>query len=508
MPAMIPIGELQEKGKIIHEIKGYLPSAYARYIDWNNIKEPQAIQYTSPEAMHAYNLAAIRSYVSTLANHDAIPRDAGEEISQKLTRENVTFLSADEWESILRHDVRGLVRACQDKLSEKATRWLYLGLTSYDVINTAQSAALRDVAYELIIPEGVKLGNTMIRRAKEHRDTVIAGRTHRQHAAATTVGHWIGETLDGYVPALNLSADRTDELKGKIQGFVGTRAAPHALFRDRINPRTLETETLAKLGLEPSLISSQVLHPYHYAQYFFPFILLYGSMAKFANDVRNFQQTEVGEIYEARLSERVGSSTGATKRNPITSENIGGHWRQLKPKVISILDDYITDFQRDLQDSANKRYYMNEVPQIVLHGIRSTERIANNMTIRADRALQNLGVTQGLILGEPLQLYLQVHCAERGMNVDTHEHVRLLADRAIEDGEPFFEYMQRDSLVRGMLNEMHPEDKEMLLNPEKYLGTAKEDMDRAIGIWERDLDVLSNRAQAYKEMRLQRVKSS
>ena len=96
MPAPISLAEIQEVGKQIHPIKGFLPSAYARYVPWNNIGQPQAIQYTSPEAMHEYNLTVIRSYVRTLGRYDAIPRDAATEISDKLTRKNIPFLSADE----------------------------------------------------------------------------------------------------------------------------------------------------------------------------------------------------------------------------------------------------------------------------------------------------------------------------------------------------------------------------------------------------------------------------
>lgn len=499
MPAPIPLAELQEVGKKIHPIKGYLPSAYARYVPWKDIKEPQAVQYTSPEAMHEYNLTAIRSYARVLGRHGAIPQDAADEIAEKLNRENVSFLSADEWEDILRHDIRGLVTACKDKLSDNARHWLYIGLTSYDVINTAQSAALRDVTYELIVPDGLALADVFIKRAREEANTVVSGRTHRQQAVATTVGHWMGEVLDGYVPALMQTLYASDNLKGKVSGFVGTRAATNFLFRRNVHPRTLERETLDLMYLKPARMSSQVVNQYWYAQYFAPLLFLYGSLAKFANDVRSYQQTEVGEIFEARLSERVGSSTGAAKRNPITSENIGAHWRQLKPKFQSILDDFITDFQRDLQDSANKRYYVNEVPQIVLHGVRSAKGVAERMTIRRERALQNLGITEGLIISEPLQLALQVYCAERGMDVDTHDHVRLLADRAIEQGEPFIDFMQQDTLVQGMLPTLTRRRRDMLLKPETYLGAIREDIRLSTGEWERELRKLKDRVEEHQE---------
>lgn len=487
MPSPISINELSQKGARIAEIEGFLPSSYSRYIDWENIMEPEVIQYVVPEALHAYSLAVIRAYTQVLAKYGAIPKAASDEIREKLTRENVSFREQQKWEDKLRHDVRGLVRACQDVLSAQSRYWLYLGLTSYDVINTSWSLALRDVSYEVIVPRGIRFARELLRRAKLEKSTVVIGRTHKQHAAATTVGHWLMEVLGGFMPPLTSQLEYSYNLAGKISGFVGTRAAQQLLFGKNIPPRILEKETLDRLFIKADPLTGQVVHQSHYFPYFSNLVNMAGNVAKFAEDLRNFQQTEVSEIFEQRLSSQVGSSTGATKRNPIDSENIGSHWRQILPKLLSAAEDFLTDFQRDLRNSANLRYYGSEIPFLAGHMIRKAANIAEKMTIRRDRMAYNIGLTKGLILGEPLQLTLQVYCAKRGIDLDTHEYVRQLSDKAQEEATDFREVIQKDKLINEMLSSLDKESRETLLSPEKYLGTVEEDVELISDEWEKQL---------------------
>ncbi len=487
MPAPISLDELRRNGQKVAEIEGYLPSSYPRYVDWEDIKEPEVIQYVVPEAIHDYSLVALRAYTRVLANHGAIPKDSATEIGQRLTRANVPFRKQQEWEHKLRHDIRGLIRACQEVLSEQSRRWLYIGLTSYDVINTAWSLALRDVSYEVLVPRGIQFSKNLLGRAKLEKSTLMIGRTHKQHAATTTVGHWLMEILGGFMPPLMRQLDYASDLRGKTSGFVGTRAAQKLLFGNAVHPRNLENETLSLLYLKPDPLTGQVVHQSYYVQYFANLVSLAGNVAKFAEDVRNFQQTEVSEVFEQRLSQQVGSSTGAHKRNPIDSENIGGHWRQILPKLVSVYEDFITDFQRDLRNSANLRYYGSEIPFITGYMIRKGATIAEKMTIRKDRMAHNIGMTQGLILGEPLQLTLQVFCAKRGLDLDTHEYVRKLANKAQEEGIEFWKVIKEDALVNELLSSLDKESKETLLSPEKYLGTVEEDVSIMVEEWEKQL---------------------
>jgi len=117
MPASIPLEELRQVGPKIAEVEEYIPSASPRYVDWEDIVEPEVLQYVAPGAIHGNSLAVIRAYNRVLGNRNAIPQDAAEEIVSKLNRANVPYRRQQYWEGKLRHDVRGLVRASQEVLS-------------------------------------------------------------------------------------------------------------------------------------------------------------------------------------------------------------------------------------------------------------------------------------------------------------------------------------------------------------------------------------------------------
>ncbi|MGQ9781376.1 MAG: lyase family protein [Nitrososphaeria archaeon] len=493
MPAPISLEELKSISSKVVEVEEYLPSSYLRYIDWEKLEEPEVVQYLSPGAIYEYQLTFVRSYVHVLRENGAIPCKVADEIIQGLSRKNVSYRKQQQWEDRLRHDIRGLVRACQEVLSKEARYYMYLGLTSYDVINSAWSAALRDVAYEVIVPKGMELSRIIIKRAREEKKTVMVGRTHKQHAAATTVGHWLMEILGGIMPLLIEQLNLSDNLKGKVSGFVGTFAAQKFLFDQRVDPKKLESETLSLMNLRPDFLTGQVVHQTYYLPYFANMISIAGNLAKFGEDLRNFQQTEVSEIVEQRLSEQVGSSTGVHKRNPIDSENIGGHWRQILPKIISVYEDYVTDFQRDLRSSSNLRYYGSEIPFITYHMLRKAVKVSQNMTIRRQKMMENLGITKGLILAEPLQLALQVYCIKKGLEIDSHEYVRKLSDRAVDENKDFVSVAKNDMLVREMLDNLSEEKRLTLLSPEKYVGTAEDDVDNLSCQWEQQLAELEDR---------------
>jgi len=498
MPAPISLEELKSIGAKVVEVEEYLPSSYLRYVDWAKLDEPEVIQYLSPGAIYEYQLIFIRSYAHVLRKYGVIPDRAADEIIRGLSRRNVPYRKQQEWEDKLKHDIRGLVRACQEVLSKEARYYIYLGLTSYDVVNSAWSAALRDVAYEVIVPKGVELSRILIRRAREEKETVMVARTHKQHAVATTVGHWLMEILGGIMPLLVEQLNLSDNLRGKTSGFVGTSAAQKFLFGERVHPKEIERETLSLMHLKPDPLTGQVVHNTYYVPYFANLVSIAGNLAKFGEDLRNFQQTEVSEIMEQRLSDQVGSSTGAHKRNPINSENIGGHWRQILPKIVSLYEDFVTDFQRDLRSSSNLRYYGSEIPFMAYHMLRRSVTVSQNMTIRRQRMIENLGITRGLILAEPLQLALQVYCAKKGLEIDAHEYVRRLSDKAIEGDRDFVTVARNDELVQEMLSGLSEEKRSILLSPERYLGTAVEDVENLSLQWEQQLDELQGRIEGHR----------
>ncbi len=499
MPSQIPGKELDTAFKGIKDLMGYLPSSAERYL------EKEVIGYTMPDAVHSYGLCVLRTYAHVLGELGEIPKEVAEEIVQKVRRENVPFKISREWEVKLRHDIRGMVKNAQTPLGDKAKNFLYPGLTSYDVINTSQSMALKDFASELMIPKSIEFSRNLIDKGREHKETILTGRTHKQHAAATTVAHYILEILGGFMPSLMGYRDSKDDLRGKLSGFVGTNASKVLLFET--DPNIIDEKFFKLIGLKKDEITGQVVHQYWYTDYFSRLVQMCGSIAKFANDVRNYQQTEVGEMFEQRLEEQVGSSTGAHKANPINSEQIsGGRWNQLVAQLFASFQDFITDFQRDLRDSMNKRVYMEEMTNMSYGMVKRASSMAEKMTIRREKMAENLGITQGLICAEPLQLYLQQW---KGLNTDdyfdAHEYVRRMSNLAREEGISFFELMEKDELVQAALSSAPEKTRGMILDPEKYIGTCIRDFETQSKKWEEQLYELERDVKKHLEMAAGRI---
>jgi adenylosuccinate lyase len=481
MPSQIPKDELDSAFAGIRELMGYLPSSAGRYL------EKEVIGYTMPDAVHSYGLCVLRNYAHVLGELGEIPKEVADEIVEKVRRENVTYKMSAEWEDKLKHDIRGMVRNAQATLSDKAKNFVYPGLTSYDIINTSQSMALKDFAYELMIPKSIEFARNLIKKGSENKETIMVGRTHKQHAAATTVAHYVGEILGGFVPSLAGYEDSAAELRGKLSGFVGTNASRTLLFNKF--PSLIDDEFFGLIGLKKDEMTGQVVHQNWYSDYFSRLVQMCGSIAKFASDLRNYQQTEVGEMFEQRLEEQVGSSTGAHKANPINSEQIsGGRWNQLVAQLFASYQDFITDFQRDLRDSMNKRLYMENMTNIGYGMAKRAASVADRMTIRKEKMAENLGITQGLICAEPLQLYLQQWT---GLNtdgyVDAHEHLRKISNRVRDEGVSFFELIEKDELIQRALKDAPERKREMMLKPEKYIGTCVRDFEVSSKRWEKQL---------------------
>lgn len=484
MPSQIPQEELDVVYGKIKELMGYLPSGAERYL------EKDVIGYTMPDAVHSYMLGVLRTYAYVLGELGEMPKEVADEIVTKVRRENVPFKATRGWEDRIHHDIRGMVRNAQGSLSDRAKNFVYPGLTSYDVVNTAWSMALKDFAYELMIPKSIEFSRALINRGREHKDTIMVGRTHKQHAAPTTVAHYFSEILGGFIPPLHGYRDSTEDLRGKLSGFVGTNATKVLLFDT--DPEEIDRRFFERIGIKKDETTCQVVHQYWYTDYLSRLVQMCGEIAKFASDIRNYQQTEVGEMFEQTLDEQVGSSTGAHKKNPITTEQLCGmRWTQLVSQLFASYADFITDFQRDLRDSANKRIYMEEMSNIAYGMVKKAAKVTGKMTIRKEKMAENLGMTQGLICAEPLQVYLQ---RWMGLNtdefIDAHEHVRQLTDRARDEEISFLDVISEDDLIQRALQDAPEKKRKMILDPEKYLGTCLEDFERDSQRWEEELFIL------------------
>jgi len=484
MPSQLSPAEIEKAAKALKATGGKTISP----LDYRFLV-PELLGYVSHDALHRYSLTAMRAYVDTLKMYKEIPEDAADIVIAAYTPEKVPCKKADAIEeNITKHDVRAKVRAAQSAIPRSMRGWAYLAPTSFDLLDTAKAAALRDAGMEVILPDAIKYERALIKRfaeIEENGPLVMMGRTHKQHAACTTFGHVVGEWLGGFHPAVEEFHRSIGMLRGKFSGFVGTRAAQKLLFE--MNPKSISGNVMLHMGLTEDPLTGQVVHQTYFFPYFSNLVLMSANIAKFAEDIRNYSQTEVGEIVEGKLSTAVGSSTGAHKANPINSENIGGQWRSIDADIVSVYNDIITDFQRDLRSSANSRFYVPEIPAKATYAIRRATALAEKFNVRRSKIAENIGLTRGQVIAEPLQLYLQKWTAAQGRFVDAHDYVRKLSNKALDSGKTLQEIASEDRLIAKMFKEIPKEKVEIILDPVKYIGEADRDARVFLKHLERDL---------------------
>jgi adenylosuccinate lyase len=291
----------------------------------------------------------------------------------------------------------------------------------------------------------------------------------------------VGFALAEYVSRLGKSIleieGRSGQLKGKLAGAVGAYNATGMIVRD---PEELERIYLAELGLEPSEHSTQLVEPEYLLRLLLEFNVAFGIIANLADDLRNLQRTEIGELKEGFAADQVGSSTMPQKRNPWNSEHVKSLWKAFMPRVMTFFMDQISEHQRDLSNSASQRFIADYITGFCLAVSRMTS-VIEGLGVDRERLLANLrgnaeGGIPGGILAEPAYILL----AETGVS-DAHEVIRKITLKAEKErlsfagalaGEP--ELLER---IGGKMAELGliPRASEVLSffeKPERYTGLA------------------------------------
>lgn len=488
IPPQLTKNQIEEFLTSLEEIEGILPPHAGRYL------EREVIAYVSPMAIYfGYGTAFLRAYAKARAELGLLPSNVFEEINKKIRPENLDWKRYRKIEKEIRHDVRALVRYCWELLSDEAKSHLYLGLTSYDLLDSAYRMACKDVGREVLEPKAIEFAESLMKRGEEHADTVMIGRTHRQHATATTVQLWICEILNNFMQALYNFDRAIDELTIKTTGFVGTDAAKRMLYGEKAKEINKKMSELLNMKLD--LASSQIASHYPLANYFSQLYMLCAPVEKFADDIRSYQQIEVGEVFESFLPTQVGSSTGPHKRNPIKCEQISEGLRSyVKSMLAMCLEDFEQEFQRVLKDSSRKRVYIFGLINTSYRILGMGTEIARNMTIRKEKMAENLGLTKRLICAEPLQNWLQYWIAITGREfMDAHAYVTKIVKKAQAEERDFIETAMEDELVRRALTDAQEEVREMIIDPKKYIGFAREMAEEACSIWKENLEALKKK---------------
>jgi len=370
-----------------------------------------------------------------------IPAEAVEVIKKKadFSPERVA-----EIEEVTRHDVIAFLTAVGERVGPES-RFIHFGLTSSDMLDTALSVNLCE-ASDIIIEDLRKLMGVLKRRAVEHKDTVMIGRSHGVHAEPITFGLkmalWYTET------ARNL--ERMQRAKetvcfGKISGAVGTFA--------NLDP-AVEQYVCAKLGLRPAPVSTQIIQRDRHAEFLTTLAIVASSLDKFATEIRHLQRTEVLEAEEFFEKGQKGSSAMPHKRNPIRSENVSGLARVVRANAMAALENIALWHERDISHSSAERVIIPDSCILVDFMLARLTGVVDKLLVYPENMKNNLQITKGMISSESILLEL----VQKGLTrEEAYKLVQRNAMKVWEDGADFREALLKDPEVASRLTEQELE---------------------------------------------------
>ena len=371
-----------------------------------------------------------------------------------------------------KHNIRALVNVMKKMVSPDVAPLVHLGATSVDILDTALSCRVRDCVQQVILPLLKELEQHLCTIAKREAETPQVGRTHGQHAVPITFGFAIAEYVSRLGKSIIEIEARSNQLKGKLAGPVGAYNGSSMIVKD---PEDLEKRYLSYLGLEASEHSTQLVEPEYLLRLLLECNVAFGIIANLADDLRNLQRSEIGEVFEYFSATQVGSSTMPQKRNPWNSEHVKSLWKAFAPRVMTFFMDQISEHQRDLSNSASQRFVSDYLAGFAL-GIARMKSVVSGLQADKDTMAKNLahagGKVKGGVLAEPAYILL----AEGGVS-DSHEVIRKITLEAEETGASFYEVLITHTdvynKITNQLEKLGIEDApSFFAHPERYRGLA------------------------------------
>lgn len=344
-----------------------------------------------------------------------------------------------EIEKETRHDVVAFTRAVSETLGEEK-KWVHYGLTSTDVVDTANGYRLKQA--NRLLREGItRFTNALADKAQEHKLTIMMGRTHGVHAEPTTFGLkcalWYAE--------MNRNAKRFENAAGdvevgKLSGAVGTFA--HI-------PPEVENITCEILGIHPAPISTQTLQRDRHAQYMATLALIGSTLEKIAVEIRHLQRTELREAEEFFSKGQKGSSAMPHKRNPISSENITGCARVLRGYMVSAYENIPLWHERDISHSSVERIILPDATILLDYMLQRFAGVIEKLMVYPENMKENMEKTHGLVYSQRLLLLL----IEKGLSREfAYDTVQPLAMQAWEEKRSFRQLIEKDETITSYLS--------------------------------------------------------
>ncbi|MDN3955888.1 adenylosuccinate lyase [Sporolactobacillus laevolacticus] len=357
-------------------------------------------------------------------------------------RKNATFTidRIHEIEQQTRHDVVAFTRTVSESLGDEK-KWVHYGLTSTDVVDTAQGYLLKQ-ANEILLKDIEHFIEVIRQKAKKYKNTVMMGRTHGVHAEPTTFGLVLALWYEEMKRNLERFKRAADEVQyGKISGAVGTYA--------NIDP-AVEKYVCEQLGIKPAPISTQVLQRDRHAHYMSVLALIATSIEKFAVEVRGLQRSEVREVEEYFAKGQKGSSAMPHKRNPIGSENMCGLARVIRGYMTTAYDDVPLWHERDISHSSAERIILPDATIGLDYMLNRFANIVEKLTVFPENMKRNMKRTFGLIFSQHVLLAL----IEKGMSREAaYDIVQPNAMKSWETETQFKKIVENDTRITDKLTQ-------------------------------------------------------
>ncbi len=397
-----------------------------------------------------------------------IPQESADEICKKANLNYVKLNRVKEIDNEIHHDLMAMVKALSEQCEGNAGKYIHLGATSYDIEDTATGLQLKE-AIIYITNSLKKLLIELIKVIQDKKSLVCIGRTHGQHAIPTTYGMRFGVwayEIDRHLDRLEETLSRISY--GKMSGAVGNMAS----FGE--NGIEIQNFITKELGLNPALITNQIIQRDRHAEVLFLTTLIGQSLAKVARQFRVLQRNEIAEMFEPFKKTQVGSSTMPHKRNPHKSERICSLARVLKSNIIPALDNIILEDERDLTNSANERIIFAENFILLDFMIIQLTSIIQEVEFDEERIEENLNLTKGACLSEKIMLNL----VEKGIGrQEGHEILRKAAIKAKKENRFIKEILLENEKITESFTKDEIDD---LLNPHNYIGKSIELLEKLL----------------------------
>ncbi|RLF24411.1 MAG: adenylosuccinate lyase [Thermoprotei archaeon] len=445
-------------------------------IDTGRYGSPEMRRIFEEESRLEKMLAVEGALALANAKFGIIPEEAGRVIYERASTKFVKLERVKELEKVLKHETFAVVKALAEACGEYG-EYVHVGATSNDILDTALALQLKE-ALNIIEEKLVKLVEVLMNLAEKHKMTVMAGRTHGQHASPITLGLkfavWIRE-LARHLQRLREARRRV--LVGKMSGSVGTMAA----FMGKGWEVQEEVMRILELpGYEEA--ATQIVQRDRIAELICLMAMIASTLDRMATEVRNLQRTEIMEIAEGFGKEQVGSSAMPHKENPIVCERVSGLAKIVRSLVIPALENMVLWHERDLTNSSSERFIVPEALILVDEMLDDMIDVFTNLRIYPDKMRRNIELTKGRCLSEAVLTLL----IRRGMGrMRAYELIRKCVRKSLIEDKDLIEVLWEEPEVRGIIKDR--KELEECMNPSNFIGEAPRIVDRVLEMTRREL---------------------